>query len=76
MIDVANHAYAEQHGCLFTSVIPCNVFGPHDNFNADSSHVIPGLVRKLHEVIENGTLNTFRYLCRMVPEVAVRPTWG
>ncbi|KAK4879264.1 hypothetical protein RN001_007410 [Aquatica leii] len=54
LIDVANHAYNEQHGCTFTSVIPCNVFGPHDNFNLECSHVIPGLIRKLYNTIEKG----------------------
>lgn len=54
MIDVANHAYNEQHGCLFTSVVPCNVFGPYDNFNLHSSHVIPGLIRKLHDLVQAG----------------------
>ncbi|KAK4879260.1 hypothetical protein RN001_007406 [Aquatica leii] len=54
LIDVANHAYHEQHGCMFTSVIPCNVFGPHDNFNLESSHVIPALIRKLYDSIERG----------------------
>ncbi|XP_060534398.1 GDP-L-fucose synthase [Cylas formicarius] len=54
MIDVANKAYHEQYGCLFTSVVPCNVFGPHDNYNPESSHVIPGLIRKLFDTIDNG----------------------
>jgi GDP-L-fucose synthase len=54
MIDVMNQAYHEQHGCLFTSVVPCNVFGPHDNYNLESSHVIPGLIRRLHDVMEAG----------------------
>jgi len=58
LIDVANRAYHEQHGCTFTSVVPCNVFGPHDNFNLESSHVIPGLIRKLHDGIQRGD-NTF-----------------
>lgn len=39
---------------MFTSVVPCNVFGPHDNYNLESSHVIPGLIRKLHDIIQNG----------------------
>ena len=42
MIDVLNRGYSQQHGCTFTSVIPCNVFGPHDNFNLENGHVIPG----------------------------------
>merc|ERR1712210_27452 len=48
MIDVMNKGYNQQHGCKFTSVIPTNVFGPYDNFNLEESHVIPGLVHKLH----------------------------
>jgi len=54
LIDISDRAYHEQHGCLFTSVIPCNVFGPHDNFSLQSSHVIPALIRKLHDAIEEG----------------------
>lgn len=54
LVDVANHAYHEQHGCMYTSVIPCNVYGPHDNFSKESSHVIPGLMRKLHDIIKKG----------------------
>ena len=40
--------YNEQYGCKFTSVIPTNVFGPHDNFNLEDGHVIPGLVNKIY----------------------------
>jgi GDP-L-fucose synthase len=54
LIDISNRAYHEQHGCLFTAIIPCNVFGPHDNFSLQSSHVIPALIRKLHDAIEEG----------------------
>ena len=32
---------------MFTSVVPTNVFGPHDNFNMEDSHVIPGLIHKV-----------------------------
>eukprot|EP00092_Neocalanus_flemingeri_P037964 GFUD01041327.1.p1 GENE.GFUD01041327.1~~GFUD01041327.1.p1 ORF type:complete len:317 (+),score=104.89 GFUD01041327.1:236-1186(+) len=55
MLDVQNKAYNEQHGCMFTSVIPCNVFGPHDNFNVLQGHVIPGLINKAYEAKKNGT---------------------
>merc|ERR1712181_164371 len=55
MIDVQNKAYHEQHGCNFTSVVPCNVFGPHDNFNIQQGHVIPGLINKAYEAKKNGT---------------------
>lgn len=54
MIDVMNRAYFEQNGCIFTSVVPCNIFGPHDNYNPQSSHVIPGLIRKLYDIIQEG----------------------
>ena len=40
-------AYHQQHGCLFTSVIPTNVFGPNDNFSIDDGHVLPGLIHKV-----------------------------
>lgn len=56
LVDISNRAYYEQHGCLFTSVIPCNVFGPHDNFSLQSSHVIPALIRKLHNAMERGNV--------------------
>lgn len=48
MIDVMNKGYKEQHGCSYTSVVPCNVYGPHDNFNLEDGHVLPGLVHKLY----------------------------
>jgi len=48
MIDVQNRAYHNQHGCQFTSVVPTNVFGPHDNFNLEDGHVLPGLIHKVH----------------------------
>lgn len=54
MIDVVNQGYYKQHGKMFTSVIPCNVFGPHDNFDIQASHVIPGLLRKLYDIMEQG----------------------
>ncbi|KAF9988224.1 GDP-L-fucose synthase [Modicella reniformis] len=46
MVDVMNRGYHDQYGCNFTSVIPTNVFGPHDNFHLVNSHVIPGLIHK------------------------------
>lgn len=46
MIDVMNKCYKDQYGCNFTSVIPTNVYGPHDNFDLQGSHVIPGLIHK------------------------------
>ncbi|XP_026759685.2 GDP-L-fucose synthase [Galleria mellonella] len=54
MIDVLNRGYHEQHGSMFTSVIPCNVFGPHDNFSLVSSHVIPALIRRMDDAMQKG----------------------
>ena len=47
-------AIYKQYGCCFISAIPTNTFGPEDNFNPDSSHVIPALIRKVHEALKNG----------------------
>lgn len=51
MIDVLNRAYNEKHSSRFTSVVPCNVFGPCDNFKEGVSHVIPGMIHRLHKLI-------------------------
>lgn len=53
MIDIANKAYNQQYGCQFTSIIPTNIFGPHDNFDKDNSHVIPGLIHKCYLAKKN-----------------------
>ncbi|XP_011698119.1 PREDICTED: probable GDP-L-fucose synthase [Wasmannia auropunctata] len=54
LIDIANRGYYDQHGRLYTSVIPCNIFGPHDNFQPAASHVIPGLMRRLYDLCKDG----------------------
>jgi GDP-L-fucose synthase len=41
--------YNEQYGTNFISVMPTNVYGPGDNFNLETSHVVPALLRKFHE---------------------------
>lgn len=41
-------AYREQHGCDFISVMPTNLYGPGDNFDLNSGHVLPALMRKAH----------------------------
>ncbi|KAI0267283.1 hypothetical protein BC834DRAFT_822224 [Gloeopeniophorella convolvens] len=55
MVDVANHAYHDEHGCNFTSAIPTNVFGPNDNFDLEDAHVIPALIHKCIQAKRNGT---------------------
>jgi GDP-L-fucose synthase len=47
-------AYRKQHGCDFISAIPTNLYGPDDNFDLGSSHVIPALMRKAHEAKMRG----------------------
>ncbi len=42
-------AYNAQYGTNFFSVMPTNLYGPHDNFNLETSHVLPALLRKCHE---------------------------
>ena len=42
-------AYRKQHGCDFISAMPTNLYGPGDNFDLNSSHVLPALIRKTHE---------------------------
>jgi GDP-L-fucose synthase len=42
-------AYRKQYGCDFISAMPTNLYGPHDNFDLKSSHVLPALIRKFHD---------------------------
>ena len=42
-------SYRTQYGANFISAMPTNLYGPHDNFDLDSSHVVPALMRKFHE---------------------------
>ena len=42
-------AYRQQFGCQFISAMPTNLYGPHDNFDLQGSHVIPAMLRKFHE---------------------------
>lgn len=42
-------AYRDQHGCHFISVMPTNLYGFNDNYDLQSSHVLPALIRKFHE---------------------------
>ena len=55
-------SYRRQHGCDFRSVMPTNLYGPNDNFDLASSHVLPALLRKFHQATLAGEL--------------VVPVWG
>lgn len=55
-------SYNRQYGTRFISAMPTNLYGPGDNFDLQTSHVLPALIRKFHEAKENGA-----------PEVTI---WG
>ena len=42
-------AYRRQYGCDFIAAMPCNLYGPGDNFDLEDGHVVPALMRRLHE---------------------------
>lgn len=46
--------YRAQHGLMYHSAMPTNLYGPGDNYNAENSHVIPALIRRFHEAKERG----------------------
>ncbi len=46
-------AYKKQYGFKGLALMPCNLYGPNDNYHPDNSHVIPALIRKFHEA-KNG----------------------
>lgn len=50
-------SYNRQYGTNFIAVMPTNLYGPNDNFDLESSHVIPALIRKFHEAKINKSPN-------------------
>jgi GDP-L-fucose synthase len=47
-------AYRRQYGCDFIAAMPTNLYGPHDNFDPTQSHVIPGLIQRMHAARQRG----------------------
>ncbi|AOP48129.1 GDP-L-fucose synthase family protein [Streptomyces lydicus] len=47
-------SYRRQYGSSFVSAMPTNLYGPGDNFDLETSHVLPALIRRFHEAKENG----------------------
>lgn len=45
-------SYNRQYGRDYRSVMPTNLYGPHDNFHPENSHVIPALIRRFHEAVQ------------------------
>jgi len=54
MLLVQAQAYRQQYGFNAIYLLPVNLYGPRDNFNPDSSHVIPALIKKCAEAVKNG----------------------
>jgi len=54
--------YYRQYGVNFISVMPTNLYGPNDNFNLETSHVLPALIRKMHlaKCLENKDMESIR----------------
>jgi len=50
--------YRKQYGCLYHSAMPCNLYGPGDNYHPENSHVIPALIRRFHEAKVRGDSQT------------------
>ena len=46
--------YRKQHGVMFHSAMPTNLYGPGDNYHPQNSHVLPALIRRFHEAKQNG----------------------
>ncbi len=46
-------SYNRQYGCDYRSAMPTNLYGPHDNFHPENSHVIPALLRRFDQAVKN-----------------------
>lgn len=64
--------YAQQYGCNFIAAMPTNLYGPHDNFDLVNSHVLPGIMRKMHiaRLLEMGDFDGIR------KDIGRRPVQG
>lgn len=55
MLEVGARALRQQYGKKVRCLVPCNLYGPNDNYNIDSGHVIPSLIHKCHVAKQNET---------------------
>jgi len=53
MLEVQTRTYREQYGVNYVSVIPTNIYGPHDNFDLENGHVLPALIHKCYLAKQN-----------------------
>jgi GDP-L-fucose synthase len=49
------HAYNRQYGTKYMAAMPTNLYGPNDNYDLNNSHVLPALIRKMHEAKQSGS---------------------
>jgi len=49
MVEINSRAYRDQYGMDIVNIIPCNIYGPRDNYNMSSGHVIPSLIHKAYK---------------------------
>jgi len=54
MVDVYSRALRQQYGCNFICAVPNNLYGLHDNFHLEDGHVIPAIIRKVHQAKKTG----------------------
>jgi len=61
--------YNEQYGTNFLSVMPTNLYGPEDNYNLETAHVLPALIRKLHlaKLLETGNFPAIAHNLQSYP---------
>lgn len=59
MLDVHSRALRQQYGRNYICAVPNNLYGPHDNFDLENSHVIPAIIRKIWDSKQSGSPPTF-----------------
>jgi len=66
-------SYNLQYGTNFISVMPTNLYGPNDNYNLETSHVLPALIRKMHlgKCLENGSWDLIRKDLKKYPSEGI-----
>ena len=64
-------SYKRQHGRQYVSVMPTNLYGPNDNYDLATSHVLPALIRKAFEARERGETFVTRKITRAIARIAL-----
>jgi GDP-L-fucose synthase len=68
MLEVYSRAIRQQYGLKYVTAVPNNLYGENDNFDLNNSHVIPAIIRKVHESNIHGNIPKFWGLGRAVRE--------